>query len=167
MTQATDIAAIDTGTTLVGGPPDDIARIYQQVPGSQQGTGQMSDFWMIPCSSDVTVTMSFGGPQWQISPEDFNAGALQGSNSMCMGAFFAVELPASSPRKWIVGDTFLKNVYSVFRFQPPAVGFAQLSSVALGMNDVDGPPPTPTIRSANLVSNNGTSSGAAGQRQRR
>src|ERR1700722_2904886 len=88
------------------------------------------------------------------------AGAVQGSDLMCMGASFTVELPSSSPPKCIVGDTFLKNVYSVFRFQPPAVGFAQLSSLALGMNDADGPPPTPTIGFANLVSTNGTSSGA-------
>ena len=30
---------------------------------------------------------------------------------------------------WIIGDTFLKNVYSVFRFSdPPAVGFASKGS---------------------------------------
>lgn len=28
---------------------------------------------------------------------------------------------------WILGDVFLKNVYSVFRFNPSSIGFATLS----------------------------------------
>lgn len=28
---------------------------------------------------------------------------------------------------WLLGDTFLKNVYSVYRYNPPSVGFAPVS----------------------------------------
>lgn len=34
---------------------------------------------------------------------------------------------ANSTITWVVGDTFLKNVYSVYRYDPPAVGFATLT----------------------------------------
>jgi cathepsin D len=40
-----------------------------------------------------------------------------------------------------------KNVYSVFRFNPPSVGFAALSDVAIAHNGVDGPVPSATIGS--------------------
>lgn len=35
------------------------------------------------------------------------------------------------PISWIVGDTYLKNFYSVFRYDPPAVGFAPLAQSTL------------------------------------
>ena len=38
-------------------------------------------------------------------------------------------------------------MYSVFRADPPSVGFAQLSDVALAMNGQEGTPPTPTLGS--------------------
>jgi len=72
--------------------------------------------------------MSFGGTDWKISPLDINVGTV--TSGMCAGAIFdAGVLDAGEfSEMWIVGDTFLKNVYSVFRAEPPAVGFAQLAS---------------------------------------
>ena len=36
---------IDTGTTLVGGPPDAIAALYAQIPGSAALTGQNAGYY--------------------------------------------------------------------------------------------------------------------------
>lgn len=44
-TSSSAYAAIDTGTTLVGGPPSAIAAIYQQIPGSFAGTGSQANYW--------------------------------------------------------------------------------------------------------------------------
>ena len=49
---------------------------------------------------------------------------MQVSESTCVGGFFALDTSGTSAPPWIVGDTFLKNVYSVFRASPPSVGFA-------------------------------------------
>ena len=38
-------AAIDTGTTLVGGPPAIIDAIYAQIPGSQALTGDNEGYY--------------------------------------------------------------------------------------------------------------------------
>ena len=62
-----------------------------------------------------------------------NLGTVSGftTNDMCAGGIFdigsTVESNPGGP-SWIIGDTFLKNVYSVFQANPPAVGFAQLAS---------------------------------------
>jgi len=137
-------AAIDTGTTLVGGPSDVISQIYAQIPNSVQSS---DGYWAYPCDTEVTVTMAFGGNTWSVSPSDFKL--EQVSNSQCLGAFF--ELPEATDSitpPWIVGDTFLKNVYTVFRFNPPSVGFANLSSVATAEDDnADLVVPTPTFGS--------------------
>ena len=40
-----------------------------------------------------------------------------------------------------------KNVYAVFRHDPPSVGFATLSAAAIALNGAGGEPPSPTIGS--------------------
>jgi len=135
-------AAIDTGTTLVGGPADAIASIFAQIPNSQAGTGDLDGYYIYPCSTSVTVTMTFSSKTWTIDPADFLL--MRSSNTMCVGAFFSISLSGSGP-SWIVGDTFLKNVYSVYRYNPPSVGFANLSSNALAQNALGGSLPSATI----------------------
>ncbi|KAF9266781.1 acid protease [Marasmius fiardii PR-910] len=137
-------AAIDTGTTLVGGPSSAIDAIYEQIPGSRRGTGDYEGYYLYPCDTNVAVTLAFGGKSWPISNADFQVTEV--SNSLCLGAFFAIGSGGSAP-PWIVGDVFLKNVYSVYRYDPPSVGFAELSAYALSLNGVDLALPTPTIGS--------------------
>jgi cathepsin D len=136
-------AAIDTGTTLVGGPPDQIAALYAQIPGAAAGTGDLEGYWTYPCSTDVQVGMAFGGSTWPISPADFALAAVDKAGQTCLGAFFELETGGSAPA-WIVGDTFLKNVFSVFRFNPPSVGFAALNTAAVRAV-ANGPVPSATI----------------------
>lgn len=40
-----NIAAIDTGTTLIGGPSAAVSAIYAQIPGSQQLSGNLAGFY--------------------------------------------------------------------------------------------------------------------------
>ncbi|KAJ3746966.1 acid protease [Lentinula raphanica] len=151
------LAAIDTGTTLIGGPADAVAEIYSNIPDAEAGTGQLEGYYIYPCSTTVNVTMAFGGKSWAISNADFQAEQL--NSNTCMGAFFSLETGSNAPA-WIVGDTFLKNVYSVFRYNPASVGFAQLSSEALAMNGVNGA----SIPSATIGSAAATVSATAGTR---
>ncbi|KAG2121887.1 acid protease [Suillus clintonianus] len=137
-------AAIDTGTTLVAGPAAGIAAIYAQIPGSQPGTGSWEGFYSYPCDTAVAVEISFGGPHWSISPGDFEFTFAGRNSNECYGAFYAIPTYGGTPA-WIIGDTFLKNVYSVFRYNPPSVGFAALSDVALAMNGKAGGIPSATL----------------------
>ncbi|KAH9893556.1 aspartic peptidase domain-containing protein [Cubamyces lactineus] len=138
-------AAIDTGTTLVGGPQDVISALYAEIPGSQALSGQNAGYWTYPCDTNVNVTLRFGSSSvsWPVSNEDFLL--EQASRDTCVGAFFALSTSGTSAPPWIVGDTFLKNVYSVFRASPASVGFAQLSETALKMNGALGAAPSPTV----------------------
>lgn len=151
-TGSASYSAIDTGTTLVGGPTSAIEAIYAQIPGSAPGTGNYAGYYTYPCSTEVNVSISFGGPSWPVSAADFKLAQI--SNTECVGAFFELQTGNSAP-SWIIGDTFLKNVYSVFRFNPASVGFAALSDTANAQNDVNGPVPTATIGSAVAVSATG------------
>ncbi|KZV60759.1 acid protease [Peniophora sp. CONT] len=144
------LSAIDTGTTLLAGPPDDVADFYKQISGSRSvGNGMYS----YPCSTSLNVTISFGGRSWPISPNDLNRGRM--GNGQCMGGVASMENkpPNDTYPRWIVGDTFLKNVYTVFRANPPSVGFAELSSAAGGSSGTPGAGPASNPGSSNNNSN--------------
>jgi len=129
------LSAIDTGTTLIGGPTQGVDAIFAAIPGSQALTGQMAGFFAFPCATTIAITISFGGKAWPISNDDMNLGTV--GNGLCLGGIFDLSQGSNvgsggGNPTWVVGDTFLKNVYSVFRANPPSVGFAQLSSAAGG-----------------------------------
>lgn len=42
----TSYAAIDTGTTLIGGPATDVAAVYAQIPNSVAGTGNYEGYYL-------------------------------------------------------------------------------------------------------------------------
>ena len=64
-----------------------------------------------------------------------NHGPVSTGSSDCVGAIFdltagtSITVGSGNPG-WVVGDTFLKNVYTVFRAVPQSVGFAALSATA-------------------------------------
>ncbi|CAE6356758.1 unnamed protein product [Rhizoctonia solani] len=164
----TSLAAIDTGTSLIGGPPDIVAEIYRQIPNAQKGAGNLERYWIYPCTQEVNITFNFGGRTWPIESPDFK---LMTSNpNICVGAIFEVSMGGlGNPNvpQWIVGDAFLKNVYSIFRYDPPSVGFAQLSAAtggALLQQSVPtgAPSPSTSARSASNTSTAGPTSGTAG-----
>ncbi|KAH9484946.1 Aspartic protease [Psilocybe cubensis] len=155
------ISAIDTGTTLIGGPSADVAAIWAAVPGSAPATGENIGSYTFPCKTQVSVTLSFGGKTWPINPQDMNRGQLSQGSPLCVGSIFDLSAgtnipPNSGNPSWVVGDTFLKNVYSVYRMNPPSVGFAQLSDAAGGSGSapgIDGTSGTPGKKSsASMIS---------------
>ncbi|KAJ8594445.1 acid protease [Rhizopogon salebrosus TDB-379] len=122
---SSNFSLIDTATTLIAAPTSMIANIWSQVPGSEALDGEYTGLYAFPCNTSVTVSISFGGTDWGISPSDMNVGTV--SSGMCAGAIFDCGVITGGGDFWIIGDTFLKNVYSVFRAEPPAIGFAKLA----------------------------------------
>jgi cathepsin D len=152
-------AAIDTGTTLIGAPTAAVTAIWAAVSGSVPLTGNMTGFNAFPCNSQLSIAISFGGPAWPISLADLNLGPV--SNGLCLGAIFDITAgsnvkPTPGTPEWIVGDTFLKNVYTVFRSNPPAVGFAQLANNSSGS-------PSTTVGGAKATGGNSAGSSSAGR----
>ncbi|KAF5381156.1 hypothetical protein D9757_009439 [Collybiopsis confluens] len=169
---SSQLAAIDTGTTLIGGPSDAVQAFYQAVsPNSGPVKGQQG-FFQFPCSTTVNTTISFGGKSWPISSQDMNLGQVQTGSTDCLGGIFDLSLGSNIPEgsgnpTWVVGDVFLKNVYSVFRGTSssgsgtPAVGFAQLSNTAGGSGTVSSassPGSSNALTSTSSLSSSPTSS---------
>lgn len=121
------LAAIDTGTTLIGGPSASIRAIYSLISGAQSASG-MSGYYLFPCSTNLDIEMQFGGRSFQMNTQDFNLGPYPyTTSSTCLGAFFEINLGSTAygVPQWIIGDSFLKNVFSVYDGSG-RVGFASL-----------------------------------------
>lgn len=110
----TPSVAIDSGTSLIAGPTEQIEAIYAQISGSQALSGSNAGTYLIPCTTSATVSLTFGSTAYTINPTDLIAGQL--TATMCMGGFIVNPVPAqqisAGVPAWIIGDVFMKNVYT-------------------------------------------------------
>ncbi|KAJ5711601.1 Aspartic-type endopeptidase ctsD [Penicillium malachiteum] len=114
-------ATIDTGTTYILIPPNDAATLFAQVPGSIKSDSN----YIIPCNSTANIELSFSGIKYSISPDDY-IGAT--STNGCVSTIVGYQSTGSND--WLVGDVFLKNVYSVFDFDNGKIGFGTRNSTS-------------------------------------
>jgi hypothetical protein len=54
-----NLAAIDTGTTLIGGPSAAVSAVYAQIPGSQQLAGSLAGFYGFRMFPSLLVDSDF------------------------------------------------------------------------------------------------------------
>jgi len=116
---------IDSGTTIMYGPPSAVQSLYAKVPGATLFDSS-NGFYSFPCSSVPSISFSWGGKNWAISAANFNLGSTQDGSSNCVGALAAQDL-GFGDNVWLLGDSFMKNVYSTFSLDKNAVVFAALA----------------------------------------
>ncbi|KAF8623629.1 hypothetical protein AX17_007330 [Amanita inopinata Kibby_2008] len=101
-------AILDTGTTLVIAPMQDAVAVHKLISGSKaDGQGGFT----VPCNTNASVALSFGGKQFAIDPRDiaFQPIDPQNPNGDCVSGIAAGNI--GGPTEWLVGDVFLKNAY--------------------------------------------------------
>lgn len=154
----TNKAAIDSGTTLIGGPESVIAAMYAKIDGASAISGA-DGYYQYPCANNVDATLTFGDQQYALGSNQFEVAALDSSGEYCMGAFFSVGSTSSSTLQWIVGDAFLSSVYTIMQNGDTArVGFAALAD---GLND-GGASSTTVARTQPATSSGARSAGVVG-----
>ncbi|KAF9320709.1 hypothetical protein BG003_005160 [Podila horticola] len=133
-------ATIDSGTTAMLMSKTAADAINSAIPGAVQAPNAQNA-WFLPCTGSAPVTFTFGQFTATIPYKDFAMQSTAQRTSTGMFCQSAAMFPVgqmSSIDEWLIGDTFLKNVYSVFDFENNAsnggrIGFAALGS---GGNDV-------------------------------
>jgi len=104
-------AIIDSGTSLLAGPKEQVAALAQQV-GAKSLAGKE---YVVDCSKrsslpDLKVTL--GGQEFTLTSEDY---VLQVS-SQCLFAFMGIDVPPPHGPLWIMGDVFMRKYYCVFDY---------------------------------------------------
>ncbi|KAI0721833.1 protease [Cerioporus squamosus] len=115
---------IDSGTSIMYGPPAAVQAFYKAIPDSKL-FDQAGGFYTFPCRTPPQVAFNWGGKSWAINAENFNFGETEQGSGECVGTLAGQDLGLGD-NVWLLGDSFMKNVYSVFSLSRNAVGFATL-----------------------------------------
>ncbi|KAH8091380.1 aspartic peptidase domain-containing protein [Cristinia sonorae] len=141
-------AIIDTGTTLLIADTQTVASVYASIPGAKPAPSLGSGFYTFPCpaapssssastsnttttattttttnTTPPTISLSFGGRSFAIPSGTFSLGPVTKGGDVCVGGLVAND----DMKFWIVGDLFLRGVYTAFDVQGMRVGFADLA----------------------------------------
>lgn len=112
-------AVVDTATQLILGPADAVAAAYEAVDGAKDNS---DGTYTVPCNASFATTIALGGKTFTLSSDTL---VLHQENNTCVGAL-ATDGDATRSH-WVLGDAFLRNVYTVFDFGKARVGFAELA----------------------------------------
>ncbi|KAK4146488.1 transmembrane amino acid transporter protein-domain-containing protein [Dichotomopilus funicola] len=129
-------AYIDTGTSFIFAPPDDLAALFKLIPGSDSYQNGEYIEYSIPCDTTAPLHITFSGVDYEISSQDW---VVQRDQNKCIANLYGYEVYSGT---WLVGDTFLKNVYTVLDADKMRVGFASKPA----------PPPRPTTTTLGPIS---------------
>ncbi|EKV19729.1 Aspartic-type endopeptidase ctsD [Penicillium digitatum] len=151
-------ATIDTGTTYILIPPADAKVLFSLVPHSSQQPSNPNNY-LIPCNSTATIEFEFSGVKYSVSPKDYVGNTESEGSDFCISTIVGY---ASNGANWLVGDVFLKNVYTVFDFDNGQIGFGALasassSSSSQGNGTFTAPPVTGTAASTADITSSSTS----------
>jgi len=106
---------VDSGTSFMLLPPNDAKTLHDRIPKSVQA----SDGFQVPCSSSMPIQITISNTVYNVSSKDYIGSPVNGG-SMCSSNIIARQ--TFGPDQWLLGDVFLKNVYTVFDFDRNRIG---------------------------------------------
>ncbi|GAA5913078.1 hypothetical protein JCM5296_001672 [Sporobolomyces johnsonii] len=117
-------AIVDTGTSVIVAPTSAAEAFWAAVPNSGvYGSG----YYTYECASPPSISFSFGSSyaeQWAVAGDSLNLGRVSSGSDRCVGAIVGADIGINA---WILGASFLENVYSTFDFETNSVGFSDLA----------------------------------------
>lgn len=80
----------------------------------------------LPCTTNATLAFTFAGVTFPIRPADLSFLPVDSNDPLgeCMSAISAGNI--GDANEWLVGDTFLKNVYFATSVKTNSIGLGRL-----------------------------------------
>jgi len=112
-------AIVDSGTSLLAGPTDEVRAIAKAVGAVPLIAGE----YMIDCAklgSAPDLAFVLGGRSYALKPSDY---VIQ-QQGVCLFAMMGINIPAPNGPLWILGDVFMRKYYTVFNWGDRSLQFA-------------------------------------------
>ncbi|KAJ7768666.1 aspartic peptidase domain-containing protein [Mycena maculata] len=107
------VVLMDTGTPTMSLPPDVLYALFSHIPGALFDADEA--IFIIPCNTTAIVTVVIEGQSFPIHPLDLSDVSVITDNvTVCVGSL--IDFPPNADFDALFGDTFMRNVYSVFNF---------------------------------------------------
>lgn len=145
-------AIIDSGTSFIFMPEDDAVALHKLIDGYTQS----GETFSVPCSTTKELKFKFQDTTYSVLTKDWIGGTTSDGN--CRSNVFGRKTFGDD--QWLLGDVFLKNVYSAFDFDNNKVGFGTKSSSS---NDNDDSSSSSASTSATSASATATAASSSGE----
>nr|XP_004672632.2 napsin-A [Jaculus jaculus] len=106
-------AILDTGTSLITGPSEEIRALHVAIGAFPFLGGQ----YFIQCSKISTlppISFLLGGVWFNLTAQDYVIQIPQAGFRLCLSGFQALDIPKPAGPLWILGDVFLRTYVTVF-----------------------------------------------------
>jgi len=110
-------AVIDTGTSLIAGPQDEVSELNTKL-GFEEDQGGMYTLPHCDMLGLPDLEFMIGNRYFALKPEQYVLKMEDQGQTMCYSAVFGMDLPF-----WILGDSFIGPYYTVFDYGQGRVGF--------------------------------------------
>lgn len=114
------LAYLDTGTSFIFCPPKDAIAFHALIDGVKSDDNVT---FHVPCTSADSINFTFGGTTFAVSTKDWIGPEV---NGVCTSNVYGRSVVGDT--NWLIGDTFLKNVYAVFDVDKTRIGLAAVKS---------------------------------------
>jgi len=124
-------AAVDTGTSLITGPSESIAKL-QELMGQVTNCEDLSNL--------PTITFVIDDVNYSLTPSQYvlQFEAEDGQPASCLLGFKALDVPPPRGPLWVLGDVFMRSYFSVFDRSTNRIGFTVANAIPTAPQD-----PTP------------------------
>jgi hypothetical protein len=111
-------AIVDSGTSILTGPSDEVALIAAQLGAKEFIAGE----YLVACDYTLpNLDFVINGNTYSLTPVDY----LIPDGDVCLLGLMALDIPKPTGPLWILGDVFMRKFYTVFDTANKRVGFAE------------------------------------------
>lgn len=119
-------AIVDSGTSLIAGPSDDVAKFAEKIGATKVPLGQGT--YTIGCDkidSLPDLEILIGSKSFPIPPQVYIIEQKIAFFKTCILGLIGFDIPHPKGPFWILGDVFMREYFTVFDIDNARVGFAK------------------------------------------